>query len=161
VHQLGEASDVKYDGVWAKRIVDAKCRVALIPHPPHDGSCLAEPLHNLLVSDAGIENVWPLELAAPPIEDVVSELWHQAAEFTQRRLYDLRHEFLRHKQSHRPTVIHLAAPSWPANLSALTPANHRAGDDRQNGPTDGGYYQLAYDGDIVTAPPGGDQGLED
>src|SRR6266480_1209451 len=96
-----EASDVKYTGVCAKRIVDAECRVALIPHPPHDGSWVAETLNNLLVSDTGIENVWPLELTvgvvAPPIEDVVSELWHHAVELTQRRLYDLRHEFLRHE----------------------------------------------------------------
>jgi len=60
-----------------------------------------------------------------------------------------------------PTIIHLAAPSWPARLSALTPASDRAGDDRQNGPTGGGYDQLAYDGAIVNAAQGWDQGLED
>jgi hypothetical protein len=45
-------------------------------------------------------------------------------------------------------------------LSALTPANHRAGDDRENGPTGEGYYHLAYDGAVVKAPQCWDQGLE-
>jgi hypothetical protein len=37
----------------------------------------------------------------------------------------------------------------------------RAYDDRQSGPTGGGYYQLDYEGSIVNAPQGWDQGLED
>jgi hypothetical protein len=44
-----------------------------------------------------------------------------------------------------PTIIQ-------RSLSVLTPASHSAGDDRQNGPTGGGYHQLAYDGAIVHAP---------
>jgi hypothetical protein len=47
------------------------------------------------------------------------------------------------------------------SLSVLTPTSNSACDDRQNSPTDGGYYQLAYDGDILNAPQGWDQGLED
>jgi hypothetical protein len=31
----------------------------------------------------------------------------------------------------------------PIELSALTPTSHSTGDDRQSGPTGGGYYQLA------------------
>jgi hypothetical protein len=45
--------------------------------------------------------------------------------------------------------------------SRFSPASNSACDDGQNGPTDGGYYQLAYDGAIVNAPQGWDQGLED
>ena len=40
--------------------------------------------------------------------------------------------------------IRLSAP--------LTPIQHSAGDDRQNGPTGGGYYHLADDGAVVEAP---------
>ena len=50
-------------------------------------------------------------------------------------------------------LIRLSAP--------LTPIQHSAGDDRQNGPTGGGYYHLADDGAVVEAPKGWDQGLED
>src|SRR2546430_17155853 len=50
---------------------------------------------------------------------------------------------------------------WPARLSALTPASHGAGDNSQNGPTGAGYYRLDYDGAIVHASQGWNQGLED
>src|ERR1700730_8213692 len=80
------ASHIKHDGVWAKRIVDAECRVALISHPPHDGSCVDEPLHHLLVSHSGIQNVLPLPLTvwivAPPIEGVVSKRWERRTQLT-------------------------------------------------------------------------------
>jgi prevent-host-death family protein len=45
--------------------------------------------------------------------------------------------------------------------SVSTPARNGACADGQTGPTDGGYYRLSYDGAIVNAPQGWDQGLED
>ena len=47
----------------------------------------------------------------------------------------------------------IIAPFSPVSL-------HSSGDDRQSGPTGGGYYQLADDGAIVDAPQRWDQDLE-
>ena len=47
--------------------------------------------------------------------------------------------------------------TWPKKRLAMlfTPANlHSAGDDRQSGPTGGGYYYLADDGAGPHAPQG-------
>ena len=46
-------------------------------------------------------------------------------------------------------------------LSVSMPASNSACDDGQSSPTDDGYYHLSYEGDIVNAPQGWDQGLED
>jgi hypothetical protein len=46
-------------------------------------------------------------------------------------------------------------------LSVSMPASNSACDDGQSGPTDDGYYHLSYEGDIVNAPQGWYQGLED
>jgi hypothetical protein len=58
-------------------------------------------------------------------------------------------------------VYDLAANYLQRSLSVSTPPSHGARDNRQNGPTGGGYDQLAYDGAIVNAAQGWDQGLED